>query len=592
MRPVPRPVLLQFLALCLALCACACSTNVASPLIVPDNEARESGAGRVSPVHEQWLYRQSMLGEGQEILKRVPATLLWHNSRGRKDAGLVLRHAPTWAMVPQDVRFADVELALPVLASLGLGGVWLGDVREGDLAWVHDAQEPREPDTQRTASLAPDPGRGGAERLKSLLAGLERQNLLGGMSLVAAATGLGPDFMLQARGSERHAGLYALFEIPRKDWALLPTAKGPWDVHALSQDIVRALGRALPPPLAQDSYAMDEAGYATTGEVLGLDGQTRRYAYRYYGSAWQPVLDWHNPMGSAQRLLQASAIQTTGIYRQALAGINVSALAGLDAAQAQQTALEPASTCLATLSGTVHRCGGWSLFFAPLSFDMAREALRYTDFCEAPGFARALQEAWQEGSTKNLAAVLEGSRTFDQKALAFVSPHADAARPATGAEGGLESGAERIARENHLLLALPCGLPGLCLLDARTLVRRRGHDAAPTNAGLLLAKVLEARSRLDLGTGRLVKTVLPSQSVMATIVALPRGGYMVTVLNFSRRPVQIEVETGIAMGAICCLTPEVQVLPASSPTSFALSLKARQAAHLVAGTDLSAKAKE
>ena len=108
----------------------------------------------------------------------------------------------------------------------------------------------------------------------------------------------------------------------------------------------------------------------------------------------------------------------------------------------------------------------------------------------------------------------------------------------------------------------------------------------------VLAKVLEARSRLDLGTGRLVKTVLPSQSVMATIVALPRGGYMVTVLNFSRRPVQIEVETGIAMGAIRCLTPEVQVLPASSPTSFALSLKARQAAHLVAGTDLSAKAKE
>lgn len=162
MRPVPRPVLLQFLALCLALCACACSTNVASPLVVPDNEARESGAGRVSPVHEQWLYRQSMLGEGQEILKRVPATLLWRNSRGRKDAGLVLRHAPTWAMVPQDVRFADVELALPVLASLGLGGVWLGDVREGDLAWGTTRKNPG--NRTRKEPLPLHPIRAGAER--------------------------------------------------------------------------------------------------------------------------------------------------------------------------------------------------------------------------------------------------------------------------------------------------------------------------------------------------------------------------------------------------------------------------------------------
>lgn len=615
------------LVCCLFLGACQGKTGQTqspSPLIEPDNVAKESGQGRVSPVHEQWLYRQSMLGASKELLEKVPAALLWRNASAKRDRHPVLASAPTWAVVPGKPRFASVSQTLPLLASLGVQGLWLRHAREGDLAWLQMDAQQRDEDASGlgdtgTASLAADPALGGADELRALLAGLASQNMQGGMPLVPAATGLGPDFMLQARMSERYTGLYTLFEIPRSHWDLLPRTRGPWDTQELANKTVASLDKYLPAHLVQDNVpAQSRAGYAVTGEILGLDGQTRRYAYRYYGTRLDPVLDWQNPSGEARKILMASGIQTTGIFRQTLAGIDVSALAGLDteatnsstASGAGVADLEPALSALGELSRTVHRCGGWSLCLDPVSPDMAREALKVADFVEAPGFAKALALALQGGDAKGLRDLLEEYKKLDTRALAFpaLKQEDDASKPErpdqgdarpkdrTDAGPGTKSGkipesrAELEAREDHLLLALPCGLPGLALLDARLLLRPGGE--APSKAALHLTQALEARSRLDLGTGRLVKTIVPSQSTLATIVALPAGGYMITVLNLSRKPAQVVIATGLGADAVTSLTPGVQVDQASSPTSFALSLKARQAAHLVAGTGLSAKAKD
>ncbi len=609
--------------------------------------------GRVSPVHEQWLYRQSMLSQARALVQRMPARLYWRHPAYTQDAGPVRSNASVWAMASTGaagaartaaspsgpVTFAGLQAALPALASLGVQGVWLGDIRETDLAWLAD---PDAPDAagQRTASLAPDQRFGSAEAMQALLSAMELQGLQSGMSLVPAATGLGPDFMLQARGSARQEGLYVLFDIPPQHWALLPHSKGPWDVHALSPSALAALRAAglIPGPLLQDvlqapqlaaAQAAVPCGYAATGSVLGLDGQTRRYVYRYHGSPLQPVLDWQHPAGQARSLLAASAIQTTGVFRQTLAGLAVSALAGLDTAatpkisssasasrtNSSRTAVsrtiaspavyEPALTACADLSALVHRCGGWSLALQPLSPAMAAAAQQSCDFVAAPGFAELVRDALRTEDVTALYTALTALAKEPGLSLSscvFASPVLTAKeweqavrQESQDAESAGSAGRrELFARTAHLLLALPAGLPGLSFLDMGLLVQTRGGASEPSfepsQAALLLAPALAARSRLDLGSGRLVKTLLPAKSVLATIVSLPRGGYLVTALNFSSRPVRVEVTTGSVTGTPACLTPQVAPAASSSPTSFALSLKARQAAHFVAGQGLSAHA--
>lgn len=584
---------------CLALtllAACQGRVPADSPLIEPDSMTVQQ-QGRVSPVHEQWLYRQSMLAQTNSLIQSMPARLLWRNAAYAQNAGLVRSRASVWAVASRDMTFTGLGAALSGLASLGVQGVWLGDIREKDLAWVADPDADTGP-SQRTASFAPDQRHGSSEELKTLLADMERLGLQSGMSLVPAATGLGPDFMLQARGSARQEGLYILFDVPAQYWQQLPKSSGPWDVHALSAAAVSSLRaqKLLPGPLLQDSFAAP-CGYAATGEVLGLDGQTRRYVYRYHGSPLQPVLDWQHPSGQARSLLSASAIQTTGVWRQTLAGLALSPLAGLDPASAAQTdplmRCEPALMAYADLSGLVHRCGGWSLALQPLSPAMAAAAQKSCDFVMAPDFARLLEEALRTEDATALHHCLTSLAREPGLSLAnlvFATPGLTEADILKSLPAGTQDKRKLATRTAHLLLALPAGLPGLCFLDAGLLQQTRGRASESAEAALLLTQALEARTRLDLGSGRLVKTLLPAKSVLVTIVSLPGGGYLVTALNFSSRPVRVEVATGTATGTPACLTPQVQPAAPSSPTSFALSLKARQAAHMIAGPGLSAHA--
>src|SRR4029078_12897055 len=61
--------------------------------------------------------------------------------------------------------------------------------------------------------------------------------------LVPLHTGLGPAFHRALRAYQDSPGMYAMAEVAREDWGLLPEVKGPWDVAHVPRPAAEALAR-------------------------------------------------------------------------------------------------------------------------------------------------------------------------------------------------------------------------------------------------------------------------------------------------------------------------------------------------------------
>lgn len=598
-------------ALPLAACSGRPAPDAQALLVSPARDMAEEG-GRVSPVYEQWLYKQSMLFQAREAQAKVSGSrLVWRHTAAWQDRALLRQAAPTWlvADVPALPRPGLAALAASAgeLAAGGINGVLLLDACESDAAWVPD----QAPAAFRQASLNLPRSAGGEEGLEELAKALQAAGLQSGMETAPAATGLGPDFMLQARGSERHRGLYAMAEVPAACWSLLPAASRPWDCLELSAEAAAALAeaRVLPGPLRQDMSPQGRVrtGWAATGPVLGVDGQTRRLVYRFFSSPWQPVLCWQDPGQAARGLLAGSVISVTGLRRQALAAIRPDALAGLDAAagpaagsaRSKAAALTPAPLALADLGQQVRRCGGWSLALGAHALALMGADPEAADFFEAGDLAALAARALASGDAAPLAAWLRGLQAsgLPLASMAFASPAglpelppapAGGTRPDAGAADSLADARARLA---HLALALPCGLPGLALLDAGLyaghasgIVPKSGRDRG---AAAALAPALQARARLDLAGGRLVRVEQPAKGLLVVVSAPARGGLFITAANFSDRPASPGAAIAAAAGGapVTCLTPQASS-GTTVPSPQALSLRPRQAAHFLVGADL------
>lgn len=343
----------------------------------------QSGLPRVDPGYLQWLERQSLLGAAPELTGQVSGTdRVWRNSATARRLPVLLAAAPNWL----DVNPFTLNAGQPLLRALarpdvlgflnqaGLDGLFLAPSGERGDIWTEGA--PAAPDRYalpgtNTVSLRFDPALGSDEDFARLAALAEAHNLQLGGDLPPAATGLGPDFILQARRASRFDGLYAMIAVPRKDWDALPVTGGEWDCLPLRPEAVQLLRArgVLPEALGRDGLAWaTPSGWAATGEVRGADGQTRRWAYRYCGHPLRPVLLWQDPSGQARRVFSAAVIRHTGLQGQALAGLRLEALMGLDVggasaagATASASALSPGPEAADDLAREIHRYGGWAM---------------------------------------------------------------------------------------------------------------------------------------------------------------------------------------------------------------------------------------
>ena len=445
---VPPVLLSVFLFCCLACCLAACTSqkHAARPASgATAAQAASNGLPRADPGYLQWLERQSMLGAAPELTAQVSGTeRIWRNSSTARRLPVLLGAAPNWfALNPYAVSTGrPVFRALAggagagfpdALPQAGLNGLFVSPTGErGDIWNKHNQPSPG---GENVASLRFDPALGSDADFEKLAQRLEPLQIQLGGELPPAATGLGPDFILQARRAARFDGIYAMIAVPRKDWDLLPRLPDEWDCLPLRPEAVAQLARRglLPDALVRDSLPWaTPGGWAATGEVRGADGQIRRWVYRYSGDALRPVLLWQDPSGQARRIFSAAIIRHTGLQQQTLTGLRLEALMGLDvpagaaedaaAAQAARFArLTPGLDALDEAAREIHRYGGWAM-----QDDVLPPSLTPVVLAGAVDFSRdsitpaAAAYALLSGDAAPLAALLRASQAsgVDQSRLA------------------------------------------------------------------------------------------------------------------------------------------------------------------------------
>ncbi len=558
--------LIWILLLLLAVYSQACARKAASQL------------PRVAQGHIQWLERQSMLGAAQALTSQVSASeRLWQNSASDQKTDLLLDTVPNWlAVSPHLVKatpghFFTTLAASPLLdklSSAGINGLFLAPTGERSDVWTTKANtKPVSPRGENVCTLRFDAQLGTDKDFENLVARLDQRNMHLGGQMLPVATGLGPDFMLQARNVARFTGMYAMFNVPQKLWDNLPKSDDEWDCQPLNdaQQQFLASHGIVPQHLMRDTLAWaSPGGWAITGQVRGVDGNPRRWVYRYAYTVLRPLLLWQDPSGLARRIASAAIIRHTGLQRQVLAGLSMEPLLGLEPG-AHDAALATGCNAIEQLGLEIHRYGGWSLHSDALPPEMWPKILTDgLDFCADHATQAAILAALETGDVTPLVRHL--AATISQRV-----PHKRLARgleqDGNGAATTLVKRISDILQKQHasvntanvrdrllLILGIRAGLPGLCFVSHEDLTgatalapsplwdgKQSSHMFAPLSeqwedsecvANQIMA-LLHKRQHYKLATATLERVEHIAGEGIAIVNALPLGGYWITVANFS-----------------------------------------------------------
>lgn len=549
-------VILLGIVLCLGSAAC--------------QRPREIQLPRAAPGYVRWLEKQSMRSHVPELLAQVSQTeRVWLNSGEGGHVQDLLRAAPTWLSMnahqpaSRAPLFQRILPLVPELAAIGLNGIYLGPLGERLDIWV-DAGDGKDPYGAAAASLTFDQAAGTEEQYAVLAAKAEENKVQLGSDLPPAVTGIGPDFLLQARNAIGHAGLYAMLPAPGESWNKLPQTGKEWDFQALSAETESAFADAgiLPTHIRRDSFSWaPPGGWAATGPVQGSDGQIRRWLYRYEDSPATPVLLWHDPFEQARRLYTAAVIRQTGLLGQALAGIRVGAWFGLEpdtqsAKPDSPASFAPGLEALNDISRQIHRYGGWAFQADALPLDgMAAVLEGPCDFCRDDAVFMALTEAFIKKNASSLAGFFRElqRRNMDLTRLAhgynagpgILAPPLAGEKPVSDIKMTIPWGdvpAEDRAKLGKMFFVWQMGLPGLAFLSNsllspfdEALAEARNPDKEEIRALLL------NRHNYGAALGKLV-SIVENGPALGLLFQLDEGLYWCLAANFSDKKGILKVD--------------------------------------------------
>ncbi len=554
---------------------------------------------RPDPSYIAWLEQQSMLGMAPDLAAQVSGSGRAYGSRG--GAGRVevlLNAAPNWLWInPLEVGggnpvFRQIinKNIVSAMKGYGLEGLFLAPLGESGAIWSSRAGAR---DGWDVASLSFSAEAGSENDYSRLVSLTEDAGIQPGGELPPAATGLGPDFMLQARCSPRHNGLYAMIQVPQKNWGSLPPASGEWEGCALDGKDVESLSAAgiLPEKFARDKAKWPSTGgWAATGEIMGADGKMRRWLYRHAKNPSRPVMLWQDPSGEARNVFSAAIIQQTGLRGQTLTGIRMEPLFGLEAGE--EASLEPGLEALEALTREIHRYGGWAMQDDPLPVSIVAKILSGSiDFCVDAETEAASRKALASGNANMLAEVL-------RKALKLKIPMR---RTARGVQQDDDSPSipEFVFRnlkfrpsDNHkenkdfaeawnLGLAMRIGLPGLAMFTPADLgltwfdAPASGSASRPPDKNLLLA-----RKKSGLAAGKFKSVHGGQDGWLAIVSELPDGGYWLTAANYSaqNRKATIRLPSAKSHAIDAATGMEVENIDGQK---VEIALEGHQARHLI-----------
>lgn len=494
-----------------------------------------------------WLGQQAMFNQARNLLAEVSQSeRMWLNSASPGGPATLLAAAPNWLLTetgfPQPL-FSSLASAAPRLATLGIGGLYLGQTGEAAELWIEKGDG-------GATSITFSPNLGDDEAFEKLAQITEAAGLQLGSDLLGGATGLGPDFILQARNSPGSAGIYAMLEAPEPVWDILPTASGEWDCQPLSPQSLDRLKEdgVLPHAVARDAWQWaTPGGWAATGEITGIDGKNRRWLYRFSKTPASPVFMWADPFGQARRILAACAIRQTGLQGQALTGLRFEALLGLEPPNpqnARSASLSPGLDAINDLSSQIHRYGGWALQADAIPEEVIVQILRGDcDFCsDAPAELHVLASLANQNSqhVANLyASRIQQGMDFRRLARGINSNHTLAkniAEPSIAAVlANLPADASKLPQKwRDFLNAFQIGQPGLVFLEPGALLEA-------TEAARELAEALEARKAARLAEGKLIQAIQGREKTLGLLTTLPGGDYWLLAINFAEKAAELHV---------------------------------------------------
>ncbi|MDR2821063.1 MAG: hypothetical protein LBB60_11110 [Desulfovibrio sp.] len=570
----------------------ACARHAARP----DAPAPQAGASdpekrlpRIDPAYIQWLERQSMLGMAPQLASQVSGTeIIWHNSAKAQRLSVLLDAAPNWFYLNPYATASSQPLFRTLaaqgfadfLSRTGFNGLFIAPANERGDIW----QKPDNAtgDGENITSLKFDPVLGDDEDFARLSERMEQAQIQMGGNLPPAATGLGPDFMLQARRAARFDGIYAMISVPQKNWDLLPRASDEWECRPLQAETVAALARLdlLPESLRRDALPWAApGGWASTGEVRGSDGRTRRWVYRYSRSVLRPVLLWQDPSAQARRIFSAAVIRHTGLQRQTLTGLKLEALMGLDvgeyadeaqsAGRQELSSLTPGLEALDEVTREIHRYGGWAIQSDALPDHLT------------PAVLAAGIDVTRDAATPAL--VAHALRTRDAGPLrrhlrSSLAAQVNHSRLARGM-GDREDEDHPSPEARLLALGWRIGLPGLCFISLEPAAALSPEKSAAPDILPPLARLLQSRKQAGLAGGKLLAVLSGPPGCIAAISALPDGGFWLLASNFSDRERLFSIT--LPPGAATGMARDAVNGQLFEGRSFEIALDARQARHIV-----------
>ena len=320
----------------------------------------DSNLSRPNPGYVQYVKNRSMLSESSSLLSTVSSSI-YSFSTERPSAQTLRSMASVWLYINPALYITDIgssflkslEYAnlLEMLSNTGIQGLYTRPLFGTSYLWTNGNKMLAYNEDAVQFEIATDVG--SLQEFTELRTTIGEHAMFFGTSLLPIATGMGADFWLATRDVEEYKGLYGLISIPKNLWKELPYVE---QTHVLplsshSTDLLIE-NNILPQRFIQDSLQyFPQRGWAITSEITDIHGESQRYAYRYYRIPELPMFHLYNPTLQATRILNASVVQSIGIYGSALVGFSLMPYYGL----INQNQLQYFDTFYIELTGYIER---------------------------------------------------------------------------------------------------------------------------------------------------------------------------------------------------------------------------------------------
>lgn len=278
-----------------------------------------------NPTYLAWLESQSMLSDATDLSRQVAGNpALWTNSFAAPNPRRAVEQAGVWfTAYPLSQITAEGQSFLACLgdpalwrafAKVGIEGVHTGPLKSsgGLRGWE---QTPSIDGSFDRIRMSIDPAFGTDAEFRALCETAAANGATVIDDIIPGHTGKGADFRLAELGYADYPGIYHLIELPRETWTWLPELPEGADSVNLDPATEARLAEAgyLIGALQRVIFhepGVKETNWSVTGEVTGVDGVVRRWAYLHYFKDGQPSINWLDPSLAGPRLILGDAIHS------------------------------------------------------------------------------------------------------------------------------------------------------------------------------------------------------------------------------------------------------------------------------------------